>query len=132
MTDHSHDSKSFAHPAPLKLLYGVFFALLALTVITVAVAKLELPEVIARWDVWIAMIIASVKAFLVAAIFMHMWWDKPFNIIVFLSSLLFVALFVGFTLMDTSHYRDQVEEFPAGERPAKTYDPYNLPPPASE
>lgn len=130
MADHSHDPNSFAHPAPLKLLYGVFVALLALTVITVAVAKLDLPEVIARFDVWIAMGIASIKAFLVAAIFMHMWWDKPFNILVFLSSLLFVALFVGFTLMDTTHYRDQVEEFPASERPAKPFDPYNPPAPS--
>ena len=59
----------------------------------------------------IAMIIATAKAFLVCAFFMHMWWDKSFNVLAFLSSLLFVSLFIGMTLMDTGHYQDTIEAY---------------------
>ena len=40
------------------------------------------------------------KATLVAAYFMHLRYDKSFNGLVFISSLLFVALFLALTLMD--------------------------------
>jgi cytochrome c oxidase subunit IV len=32
--------------------------------------------------------------------FMHLAFDKPFNLIIFMSSVVFVALFVTFTLTD--------------------------------
>ena len=60
----------------------------------------------------LAMMIATVKAFLVCAFFMHMWWDKGFNVLAFLSSLLFVALFIGMTLTDTDHYQSTIDLFP--------------------
>lgn len=60
----------------------------------------------------IAMIFATMKAFLVCAFFMHMWWDKGFNILAFFSSLFFVCLFIGMTLMDTDHYQDQIDLYP--------------------
>jgi cytochrome c oxidase subunit 4 len=56
--------------------------------------------------------IATLKATLVALFFMHMWWDKGFNVLVFLSSFLFVSLFIGLTLMDSSHYQRDIEKFP--------------------
>jgi cytochrome c oxidase subunit 4 len=40
-----------------------------------------------------------------------MWWDKSFNVLAFLSSLLFVSLFIGMTLMDTGHYQDTIEAY---------------------
>jgi cytochrome c oxidase subunit IV len=122
MAHNSHDSSSFAHPAPLRLLIVVFVILVGLTVLTVVAAKSELP--VGRFEVWVAMGIATIKAALVAAIFMHLWWDKPFNIIVFLSSLIFVSLFVGFTLTDSIQYRDQVEIYPNDELPPKPVNPY--------
>ena len=48
----------------------------------------------------IAMLIASVKAALVIAIFMHVKWDTAINRIVFLGSFLFLALLLIFTLAD--------------------------------
>jgi cytochrome c oxidase subunit 4 len=48
---------------------GVFVALLILTVLTVAVSWFEMPIV---WAVIVALIIASFKGSLVAAIFMHL------------------------------------------------------------
>jgi hypothetical protein len=35
--------------------------------------------------------------------------DKPFNIIMFLGTLIFVALFLGFTLMDAQGYKELIE-----------------------
>jgi len=46
---------------------------------------------------------------------MHMWWDKGFNILVFLSSLLFVSLFIAMTMLDTGSNLEQVESFPTTE-----------------
>ena len=108
---HDHDPNSFAHPAPVKLLLGVFFSLVALTVLTLVMATVDLGP-LRPFGFWIAMFIATLKAGLVMAFFMHMWWDKGFNVLVFLSSVLFVALFIGITLMDTGEYRDNIEQFP--------------------
>ncbi len=112
MSDHSENLPAFCHPASPKLLYAVFFALIFLTLLTVAVSALGPPMGMPRAFAFpIAMIFATMKAFLVCAFFMHMWWDKGFNILAFLSSLLFVSLFIGMTLMDTSHYQDTIEAF---------------------
>ena len=80
----NHDSHGFAHPVPVKLLLAVFFALIFLTILTVVTAG-QLPK---PFGIWVAMIIATMKAALVMMFFMHMYWDKSFNVIVFLSSLL--------------------------------------------
>jgi cytochrome c oxidase subunit 4 len=103
----------FCHPVSVKLLLAVFFSLIALTILTVVVSIFwnysELPK---DFAFPVAMTIATIKAFLVCAFFMHMWWDKRLNIFVFLSSLFFVALFIGLTLLDTSHYQDPINAFP--------------------
>ncbi|MEL7498475.1 MAG: cytochrome C oxidase subunit IV family protein [Planctomycetota bacterium] len=113
MSDHHDDLPRFNHPVSTKLLFGVFFSLIGLTVLTVVTSALwkvsELPEAFAFP---VAMIIATMKAFLVCAFFMHMWWDKGFNVLAFLSSGLFVALFIGLTLMDSSHYQENIDSFP--------------------
>ena len=94
---HSEDGHDFAHPMPVPILFAVFFALTVLTIITVAQASFNFGS----WDVAIVMIIASIKAGLVMAFFMHLAFDKPFNVIVFLGSFIFVGLFVIFTLSDS-------------------------------
>ena len=114
MADHSHDSHdhpSFNHPAPIPMLFAVFFALVGLTIATVVTSNIEL----AQFAFPIAMVIATLKAFLVCAFFMHMWWDKGFNILVFLSSLIFVTLFIGMTMLDTGSNLEKVESFPTTE-----------------
>ena len=114
MAEHHADHPSFNHPAPLKLLYGVFFALIGLTILTVVVSFAGLPPAIAFP---VAMLIATGKAFLVCAFFMHMMWDKSFNILFFLSSVLFVSLFIGLTLTDTSEYQNTIA-YPRAEEVA--------------
>ena len=116
MADQHNDLPRFNHPVSTKLLFGVFGSLIALTILTVVTSAVwpysNLPADLAFP---VAMIIATVKAFLVCAFFMHMWWDKTFNVLVFLSSTLFVVLFVGLTLLDTGHYQDAIDNFPRNE-----------------
>ena len=78
------------------MLLTVFAALVMLTIVTVAAAQVSF----GAWEVWVSLGIASVKATLVAAYFMHLRYDKSFNGLVFIASLLFVALFLALTLMD--------------------------------
>ena len=116
MADQHDDLPRFNHPVSTKLLFAVFGSLIALTTLTVVTSAVwpysNLPADLAFP---VAMIIATVKAFLVCAFFMHMWWDKTFNIIVFLSSSLFVTLFIGLTLLDSGYYQDSIDNFPLNE-----------------
>lgn len=99
---HGHDG--FSHPMPIWMLLSVFFALLALTVATVYQSTFDLGNM----EIWLSLTIATVKAGLVIAFFMHLVWDKPLNAIIILGSLIFVALFLGFTMMDAEGYRDRL------------------------
>ena len=99
------------HVMPLKMLMLVLGALLALTVLTVAVTYVNLGS----FNLIIALAIATAKALLVALYFMHLRYDRPFHGIVFLAAILFVMLFVGMVLVDTSAYQPDLIE---GEAPA--------------
>lgn len=117
MSAHHDNLPSFCHPVSIKLLLAVFGALIVLTILTVVVSAQAPAAGMPRDFMFpIAMVFATVKAFLVCAFFMHMWWDKGINIFAFLSSLFFVSLFIGFTLMDTSAYQNSIDSFP---RPAE-------------
>jgi cytochrome c oxidase subunit IV len=98
-TDHA--VHRVGHVVPLKMLFGVFAALVVLTIVTVAASKVDLGE----YNLVIALLIAVSKASLVVLFFMHMRWDKPFNGIVFVGCLIFVGLFIGLTLLDTMQYQ---------------------------
>ncbi len=116
MAHNNHeDHASFAHPAPMKMLLAVFFSLVGLTILTVVANDWPL----GKFDIIVAMIIATVKATLVGLFFMHMFWDKAFNVISFMSSVLFVTLFICMTLMDRGAYQEKVEDFPIASRPAE-------------
>lgn len=95
--DHGSEGHDFAHPMSVQTLLAVFFALTFLTVITVAQASFDF----GAFEVATVMFIATIKAVLVMAFFMHMIADKPFNAIIFIGSFVFVGLFVIFTLGDS-------------------------------
>ncbi|WP_442509081.1 cytochrome C oxidase subunit IV family protein [Novipirellula sp. SH528] len=88
----------FAHPLPLPILFGVFAALVFLTIVTVAQASFSF---FGDYDVLVVMAIATVKASLVVMFFMHVLYDKPFNAVVFVSSFVFLGIFIIFTLSDS-------------------------------
>lgn len=101
------------HIVPLRLLFAVWGALVVLTGLTVAVTWVDLGPA----SLWVALAIATVKGTLVLLYFMHLRWDKPFNAVVFVSTIFFVMLFIGITLMDTSYYRPEIQPY-APDRPA--------------
>ena len=93
---HGHDSGQIhAHPLPLTVLFGVYGVLIVFTVLTVAVAYVELGKL----NIWVAMIIAVLKASFVVLYFMHLRYDSPFNAIVFVGCLIFVSLFLFLMLV---------------------------------
>ena len=102
---HSDDGTDFAHPMPLPLLFAVFLALVALTIVTVAQASFNLGS----YDVLVVMLIATLKAALVAFFFMHLAFDKPLNTVIFLFGFIFVGLFVIVTLSDSRLTAESLE-----------------------
>jgi cytochrome c oxidase subunit 4 len=101
------------HVTSIRLLVTVWIALLIGTWLTVTATYFDF----GAWNIWIGLAIATGKALLVAIYFMHLRWDKPFNAFVFMSAFLFLALFIGITLMDTGQY--QVDLIP-GYQPGMT------------
>ena len=109
--DESHhgDDHGLAHVASIKMLLGVFGALMVLTVLTVVTAKFETTLGLgSRLSLVVALVIATTKASLVCLYFMHLRYDKPLHAVAFLSSLLFFFLFVGFLLMDSGQYQNEL------------------------
>jgi len=92
------------HVVGMKTLLAVWGALVVLTVVTVAVTYVDLGPL----NLVVALLIATVKGSLVALYFMHLRWDRPFNALVFLGALAFVALFIGIALLDTTAYRPEL------------------------
>jgi cytochrome c oxidase subunit IV len=99
--DSHGDHPLVGHLVPLWLLMLIGSALLVLTVITVAVRYIDVGE----FNMVIALGVAVVKATLVALFFMHLRWDRPFNLLTFVASMAFVILMMAFCLMDTAQYR---------------------------
>jgi cytochrome c oxidase subunit IV len=85
------------HISSIKMLSIVFGGLVFLTVVTVLTAQLDL----GAFNVPLAMTIAVTKASLVVVIFMALKWDNKVNAVIFGIGLLFVAVFISFTLLDT-------------------------------
>lgn len=111
MAANGHDSHAATHDGvghvvPLTTLFAVLGGLLFLTFLTVAVTWFDLGDL----NLVVALLIAVVKASLVLLFFMHLRWDRPFNAIVLIFSLVLVMLFVGLALLD-----------------AKTYEPSRIP-----
>ena len=95
------------HLTPAWILNSVFFALMVLTVLTVAAIKIDL-----GWlNIYLAVGIACVKALLVVFFFMHLKWDRAFHTLCCISSLVFVGIFMGYILVDSGEYRDTIEDY---------------------
>ena len=100
---HAHGELQMGHHhvSSSAMFFNVLVALLILTFITVAASRFDFGSA----NMIIAMAIASVKASLVIAFFMHVKWDTAINKIVFLSSFLFLSLLFVFTLSDLATRR---------------------------
>lgn len=105
-----------AHPVTSPKTYAlVLLALLVLTVITVQASYIDF----GAWNTVVALIIASAKGSLVALFFMHLRHDR-FNAVIFVGGLLFLAIFLIWTLFDIatrqpvlpSNLKTPIQEFP--------------------
>lgn len=105
--DHGH-GHGLAHTMPVPMLIGVLAALMALTILTVSVTSFDLG---AQGNLVVAMIIATVKAGLVVAFFMHLVWDKKLHLILFLTSVLFLILFLSLSVNDRGEYQHDIDAF---------------------
>lgn len=110
MASHGHDEHgAVGHIVPIRLLVLTCLALLVLTVVTVWVAKFDFVELhLSEMNIIVAMGVAVVKCTLVALIFMHLRWDRPFMGFVFIGGFIFVGIFIGFTLLDTHTYQPAI------------------------
>ena len=105
MSEHNHEQ----HISTAGQLWAVGTALLILTIITVVVAKfIAIPP---PFDVITAISIALVKAFLVAAFFMNLYWDVKFNAMLLFMAVAFFILMISITLLDTMYRIEVVPSF---------------------
>jgi cytochrome c oxidase subunit 4 len=89
---------SESHIIGYKTLGLTLAALLVLTGVTVGAASIDLGWV----NVWIALMIASVKAGVVLLVFMHMRWEGRTLQWSFLATVLFLAVMIGFIFWDVA------------------------------
>lgn len=88
------------HLVPIRTLVLTGLALLFLTVVTVAVRYIDAGE----FNIVIALGVAVVKAALVVLVFMHLLWDRSFNSLMLVGSIVFVVLLIGIAMTDTRMY----------------------------
>ena len=105
--DHAEDGHE-VHAVSPRILLGVYFMLLVLTVITYAVSRVNLGNA----NIWVALGVAVIKSSLVALYFMHLRWDSPFNAIALIAAFFFVALFIGLALLDSHTYQPILKTTP--------------------
>ena len=72
------------------------------------VSILHVVSVASAVVILVAMGVAVVKCTIVALIFMHLRWERSFIGFVFVGSFLFVGVFIGFALLDTTEYQPSI------------------------
>jgi cytochrome c oxidase subunit IV len=87
---------------PKKKIYNIFWILVVLTFLTVAVINLDAGPL----NVPIALAIAIMKASLVVLYYMGLKHDKAVNKLTFVVGTIFVIVFLSFTLLDTAFRGD--------------------------
>lgn len=96
--DHNEEHEHEEHPSHLKLMAGILGGLLVLTIVTVLASYVDFGST--TINITIAMLIATVKAGLVAVYFMHLRWESKLIQSFALISLPLLVLLIGFDLWD--------------------------------
>ncbi len=109
------------HILSMRMLVTILALLLLLTGLTVGSAQAEiviaeeLGITIPQWvNVAVAMTIATIKAILVVAFFMQLYYDTKLNTMILLFCLLTFGLFIGFTSIDMGN-RDRIYSWKDGQ-----------------
>lgn len=90
--------KHTAHIFEYKSLFYVLMALLVLTGITIGISFVDLGSL----NVWIALVIASIKGSLVLIFFMHMKYEGRVLVLSFMGTIFFLAIMISFTFWDVA------------------------------
>ncbi len=93
------------HVSPVSLYVKILFTLFFLTGLTYAVSFADLGPL----SLPVAMLVATIKASLVIAFFMHLKYDDRYNLFIFMGTLMFIGLFFGLTLYDLAA-RDAIND----------------------
>jgi cytochrome c oxidase subunit 4 len=93
------EQENVGHHSHVARYATVWIVLIVLTFLTWGVSRFHIPG---GWGVAVALAIAIVKGSLVALFFMHLWDQRGANRLVFLTSVVFVALLIGLTLSDNA------------------------------
>lgn len=113
-----HGADHTPHVTPYKVYFATWGALVVLTAITVAASYVNFGPA----NLIIAIVIATIKAAVVAALFMHLWHDNKMHALILASGGIFLIIFVSFTMFDTE-YRGKADAI-EGERPADITRPF--------
>ncbi len=103
-TSHEDDGRVHSHVASVRFYVGIFGALVVLTILTVKVSYYDFGAA----NTVVALLIATAKASLVAAFFMHLRHDSLFNTLALLAAFLFLSIFILLTYDDTGR-RGQID-----------------------
>ena len=98
---HAIDEKAEARSYVLTL-----SALLFLTVVTVGASYIDFGQ----GNIVIALVIATMKATLVALFFMHLAHDRPINGLIAVAGFIFLGLFLMFDLIDVNSRHDAIPQ----------------------
>ena len=84
------------HVIEYRVLLKILLILFALTGVTVGASYLDL----GKFNVWLALLIASSKGTLVLLWFMHMKYEGKLLAVSFLGTIFFLAIMISFTFWD--------------------------------
>lgn len=93
-----------SHIVSLPMLFAVWVVLCGMALASTAIATVNIGSL----NVLVEMVIASVMAIVAALYFMHLRYDNPFNIAAMLLTVIFITLFISFSLTDTTDYRSEL------------------------
>jgi len=92
------ENKDVLHYFEYQSLFKVLLVLLFFTGITVGVSYLDLGAL----NVWVALVIASIKGSFVLLFFMHMKYEGRVLVISFLGTIFFLGIMISFTFWDVA------------------------------
>lgn len=105
----------FGQILPMKIYLGVFAALVVLTVVTVQASYLETGPAM---HLIVAMVIASIKAGLVAMFFMHLKYENKITWLYAAFPLILLAILMGGLFIDNPY---RVKTVPIGKQPVEEH-----------
>ncbi len=93
---HSHE---LGHILPFKTYVSVFVALVVLTIVTVAASQVDFGSM----NIVIALVIASIKALIVALFFMHLKYEDPVTWLYALFPIILLVIMLAGVFVDNPY-----------------------------